>query len=141
MILVLQKKIPVKKLQQPLALLLALSLASISARAQDGNDYDDRIVQKWMRTPQSIVSEYDATKIADKVLSAVGLSANFEVRAARVDNAAAMIFRGKKYILYNPSFMNQINHATGNEWAAISVLAHEIGHQVGDAQVAVGGSV
>ncbi|MDB5229958.1 MAG: hypothetical protein JWN76_763 [Chitinophagaceae bacterium] len=120
-----------KKLQQLLTLLLALSLVSFSSYAQD-NSYGDDEIRGWIRTPQNIVSEYDANVIADRVMDAVGLSANFVIKAARVDNAAAMVFRGKRYIMYNPSFMNQINRATGNEWAAISVLAHEIGHQVFD---------
>lgn len=121
-----------KKLQPVLTLLLALSLVSQVSHAQNANQYDDNVIQKWIRTPQNIVSEYNANDIADRVMNAVGLQSNFIVKAARVDNAAAMVFRNKRYIMYNPSFMNQINRATGNEWAAISVLAHEIGHQVYD---------
>jgi len=32
--------------------------------------------------------------------------------------------------LYNPKFMSQINTASGSDWAAVSILAHEIGHHL-----------
>ncbi len=36
----------------------------------------------------------------------------------------------KRYIRYNPSFMKRVNDSTKTDWAAISVLAHEIGHHL-----------
>jgi hypothetical protein len=32
--------------------------------------------------------------------------------------------------LYNPNFINQLDRASGNRWASISVLAHEVGHHL-----------
>lgn len=71
-----------------------------------------------------------AEGVVKKIMSVVGLKANFELRAANVPNAAAVILKSKRYILYNPKFMNEINAATGSDWAAISILAHEIGHHL-----------
>lgn len=71
-----------------------------------------------------------AESVVRDIMSVIGLKANFELRAANVPNAAAVILKSKRYILYNPKFMNQINAATGSEWAAISILAHEIGHHL-----------
>src|SRR5205085_7375496 len=34
------------------------------------------------------------------------------------------------YILYNPRFIDALTRATGTKWAAVSVLAHEIGHHL-----------
>lgn len=80
------------------------------------------------------ITAYESGKTADKVvkdiMSVIGLKSNFELRAANVPNAAAVIVKSKRYILYNPDFMDKINSATGNKWAAISILAHEIGHHL-----------
>ncbi|MGZ5134762.1 MAG: hypothetical protein ACXWCG_06420 [Flavitalea sp.] len=71
-----------------------------------------------------------ATEIIDLILETVGLKASFEVKQANVPNAAAVVYQGKRYILYNPSFIAAMNKAAGTPWAAIAVLAHEIGHHL-----------
>ncbi|MEL1243228.1 hypothetical protein AAEO56_03045 [Flavobacterium sp. DGU11] len=80
------------------------------------------------------ITAYEAGDTAEKVvkdiMSVIGLKANFELRAANVPNAAAVILKKKRYILYNPKFMDNINSASGSKWAAISILAHEIGHHL-----------
>ena len=74
--------------------------------------------------------EASAESAVKNIMSVIGLKANFELRAANVPNAAAVILKGKRYILYNPKFMANINSVTGSDWAAISILAHEIGHHL-----------
>jgi hypothetical protein len=80
------------------------------------------------------ITAYDAdatTKnMVTEIMSVIGLKPNFELRVANVPNAAAVLIKGKRYILYNPKFMEQINASTGTNWAAISILAHEIGHHL-----------
>jgi len=71
-----------------------------------------------------------AEKVVQDIMSVIGLRANFELRSANVPTAAAVVKKGKRYILYNPQFMNNIISATGNNWAAVSILAHEIGHHL-----------
>jgi len=72
-----------------------------------------------------------AKAIINQILDAVGVKATFEVRAAKIPNAAAAIAKGKRYILYNPDFIATLDKATGsNRWAPISILAHEIGHHL-----------
>lgn len=71
-----------------------------------------------------------AQKVVKKIMSVIGLKANFELRAANVPNAAAVMLNGKRFILYNPDYMNKINASTGSNWAAISIFAHEIGHHL-----------
>lgn len=84
------------------------------------------------RFASTIASETpaDARAMIQQIIDVVGLTPNFEVMAARVPNAAAVIYGGKRYILYNPSFFESLTRATGSKWAAISVLAHEIGHHL-----------
>jgi hypothetical protein len=63
-------------------------------------------------------------------MEAVGLKPRFELKAANVDNAAAVIYDSKRYILYSQNFISKIEGATRTNWAAISILAHEIGHHL-----------
>ncbi|WP_207492014.1 hypothetical protein [Aridibaculum aurantiacum] len=77
----------------------------------------------------SSVSE--ARTIIGDIMDVVDQQQNFEVvSTSQVDNAAAMFYNGKRYILYNPRFINNLNNAANDRWAAISVLAHEIGHHL-----------
>jgi hypothetical protein len=71
-----------------------------------------------------------AEKVVKNIMSVIGLKPNFELRASNVPNAAAVMINSKRYILYNPAFMDKINNASGTNWAAISILAHEIGHHL-----------
>lgn len=71
-----------------------------------------------------------ATKIIQLILETVGLQASFEVKKANVPNAAAVVYQGKRYILYNPSFIAAMDKAAGTPWASVAVLAHEIGHHL-----------
>ena len=72
----------------------------------------------------------DAQKIVTEIMNAVGLKPNFILKPARVTNIEAAVSRHKRYILYNPEFINWINKATQNKWGAIALLAHEIGHHL-----------
>src|SRR5205823_4509479 len=72
----------------------------------------------------------EAKKAIQQILDVVGLRPNFEINAANVDNAAAIIYNGRRYILYNTKFMTDINTAAHTNWAGISILAHEIGHHL-----------
>ena len=72
----------------------------------------------------------NAQDVIQQIIDVVGLKPNFEIRAARIDNAAAVIYGGKRYILYNPNFFSALTKSTGTRWAAVSVLAHEIGHHL-----------
>lgn len=85
-------------------------------------------------TVTGTINAYEADGVTETVvqniMSTIGLHSNFELRAANVPNAASVILKGKRYILYNPKFMSQINTASGSNWAAVSILAHEIGHHL-----------
>lgn len=75
-------------------------------------------------------SSSEAEEVITKILEKVGLEKNFEIRSANVPNAAAVINGSTRYILYSENFIESINSETGSKWAAISILAHEIGHHL-----------
>lgn len=121
-----------------------LFLVSYSMRAQShGHDetflcsyYGEAISPTITLSPANETAE----EVIEKILSVVGLRPNFEIRAANVPNAAAVILKNKRYILYNPKFISQINYASGNNWAGISIIAHEIGHHLNGHTLQKGGS-
>jgi hypothetical protein len=88
--------------------------------------YGERIVDK----AYGFSSSQEAVNVIENILSQVGLHKNFQINAASVPNAAAVIQGSTRYILYSQNFINQINNTTGSKWAAISILAHEIGHHL-----------
>lgn len=117
-----------------LPFLLALFLSS-GLMAQTGSriGQHERLSSSW--NPQSIPtatfsSESEGNRIIRDIIDVIGLKANFEIRAANVPNAAAVVYGGKRYVLYNPTFINNLVRTTGNRWAAVSVLAHEVGHHL-----------
>lgn len=81
------------------------------------------------------------TDVIREITDAVGLKARFELRATRdVDNAAAVAYDGKRFLLYNPDFLNSVNRAGHTDWAGISILAHEMGHHLNGHTLRGGGS-
>ena len=84
----------------------------------------------WTVPMQNFASVAEGQQIIQQILNAVGRTANFEIRQANIQNAAAVTYGGKRYVLYNPNFINALDRRTGTEWASISVLAHEIGHHL-----------
>ena len=70
------------------------------------------------------------SNIVEEIIETVGLKANFKLRPAQVPNAIAVTYNGDRFVLYNPVFLRSLTEATGNKWAAVSVLAHEIGHHL-----------
>lgn len=78
----------------------------------------------------------EAEIAVDKILEAVGLFRNFVIQECPdINNAVAKnidVGDGKKarYILYDNKFFNKISDKASNDWAAISILAHEIGHHL-----------
>lgn len=75
-------------------------------------------------------SKDSAYAVIQKIVEVVGLKPNFEIMSANIPNAAAVVYKGKRFVLYNDKFIHQVNKATGNKWAAISILAHEVGHHL-----------
>jgi len=61
----------------------------------------------------------------------MGLTATgIKIMVADVDNAEAVINESTRYIFYNQHFISSINASTKTDWAALSILAHEIGHHL-----------
>jgi hypothetical protein len=79
---------------------------------------------------QGFGSVKEAADIAKLIVKTSGKPANFAITAAAVPNAVALVHNDKRYVLYNPYFINRITAYAGTPWAAVSILAHEIGHHL-----------
>jgi hypothetical protein len=96
------------------------------------------------QAPASLATDLPATQAAGiirEITEAVGLQPRFELRATtQIDNAAAVVYGGRRYLLYNPKFLAAVNRAGHTDWAGISILAHEMGHPHTGHTLRAGGS-
>lgn len=111
-----------------------------AATAQTGRIGEHANITNWTTPATGFATAEQGRQIAERIIDAVGLSANFDIQPANIENAAAVVYGGKRYILYNPTFISNLKKSTGTDWAAISVLAHEIGHHLNGHTVTASGS-
>ncbi len=72
-----------------------------------------------------------AKKAVAKIMQYTGLTPYFQiVENTGISSAIAYIKGNKPYIAYNPEFILKLKDLTHTNWAAVSVLAHEIGHHL-----------
>lgn len=74
--------------------------------------------------------DYKTEDMINRIVAYSGLRQNFNVVASNVPNAAAITRSGERYLLYNQEFMSTATQKTHTYWAAISIMAHEIGHHL-----------
>lgn len=75
-------------------------------------------------------SEVEANSALDRILDTSGLAKNFILtQCDNIDNAAAISYKGVRYILYDKEFLQTITDST-NDWANLFILAHEVGHHL-----------
>jgi hypothetical protein len=69
--------------------------------------------------------------VIEDICAHIGLTCNFDVFPARVPNAMAYMIDGKRVVMYNPEFIEKVQHGKGQpSWETLSVLVHEIGHHL-----------
>lgn len=120
-----------------LFIILSLSVPAFAASSgmlqpterQFYKNQTEEIIQE--EVPVNTLSSSDAAReIIHSIVHSVGLKPNFEIREAKIKNAAAISYKGKRFILYDAKFIERIQHASKTDWAAVSILAHEIGHHL-----------
>jgi hypothetical protein len=129
--------------------LLALSLGLLAGTANAQKDFHQQerkinwtqLLQPKPNLAIGFSSVSEARTIISDIMEAVGVQQNFKVMSTtQVGNAAAMTYQGQRYILYNPTFINNLDRAANDRWASISVLAHEIGHHALNHTIGEGGN-
>jgi Zn-dependent peptidase ImmA (M78 family) len=71
-----------------------------------------------------------AQKFVNNIVKYAGLPPNFTIKAANVSNARATMENNQRLLLYNQDFIQHAIKAGGTPWAAIGIMAHEIGHHL-----------
>jgi hypothetical protein len=118
-----------------LRIFFAIGLFSMAANAQIQDviftaDSCSYFGEKLPAKVTMFEADTDAVAVTKQILDAVNLTPNFEIKVGGVPNAAAIIIEGKRYIMYDQFFMRNLTQKTGTKWAAISVMAHEVGHHL-----------
>lgn len=95
------------------------------------------------KLPPSVVtfdSDKEAEGVIGDIVRASGLAPNFDIRVGGVPNAAAVVQGSRRYIIYDQYFIRKLTQSAGSKWAAISVMAHEVGHHLNGHTLEPGGS-
>jgi hypothetical protein len=74
--------------------------------------------------------DIQAKQAVANIIRFTGLTPNFTVHPGDVKTAAAYIRGGQRYIVYSTDFISRLTVNSKTDWAALSVLAHEIGHHL-----------
>lgn len=64
------------------------------------------------------------------LLSYTGIPMNFDIFSADINNAAAIFYDNKRYIVYDRKFFYNVDRLSNSYWSSMSILAHEIGHHL-----------
>lgn len=106
-----------------------LSIISFSQTFQSVEEVDETCANAL-----GFQSDYEAEKVVDDILDKVGLFPNFVIQQCpNINNAVAVSLKNKeglteRFILYDNDFFEKIGN--GDDYAAIFILAHEIGHHL-----------
>lgn len=85
---------------------------------------------KFDKETYTFKSTAEAREVIEKIADSVGLPANFKILAANVPNAMAVIRDRDRYVLYSEAFIQRLIDSSATQWAAWTVLAHEVGHHL-----------
>lgn len=123
------------------ALLLSFLFISIGGNlfAQNKDFYGKAIDKSICPIQTEIVDNKDATDALNKICSAADIPNNFVVvPCPEIGNCFAVYKDGVSYILYDPKFFKRVqtfgftekNLPNSVDWAALTILAHELGHHL-----------
>lgn len=117
-------------MKKPLLFLLSAFLViTSSAQGVTGTSKNERI-ENNSSTRESGFTLAEAEKLVSGIMEKIGLKSDFRVRSAKVPNVQADIRRGKRYIEFNPEYINSLLRTTRDEWVLVFIMAHEIGHHL-----------
>ncbi|WP_304236487.1 MORN repeat-containing protein [Jiulongibacter sediminis] len=129
-----------------LSLLLLFSSLITTLQAQEDITFacsytSNKINEKAICDLLGYRSRPEAQKAVESIVSRSGLKQNFYVMECQnIDNCFAATRNGERLIVYDGSFMRRVNNLAQNDWGAMSVLAHEIGHHLQGHTLKAGGS-
>ena len=101
-----------------------VTLSSINCQTSD------QIKLCFAMQGNSFSSDRTADLALNKILAVTGLSKRFVLApCSEISNCLAISYKGIRYILFDKNFMKSIT-SQANDWANLSILAHEVGHHI-----------
>ena len=112
-----------------LILLLFIPLVSFGQQNYGSQSKALNLCMRMQSMQSSFMQDKEAEDALKKIISVVGISNRFVLRScSEIDNAAAITYKGIRYIIYDKEFLKKINDDANA--SNIFILAHEIGHHV-----------
>jgi hypothetical protein len=103
------------------------SLLSIISHAQKITPCGYKIPPRSLKS--SFQSVYEAKQVVNTMLDVIQWKENFNLREQNgIQNAYATISQGRRFIVYDNNFLEDIDAYAKTKWASISIMAHEMGH-------------
>ncbi len=126
----------------------ALAQRSVSLTVEGAYDFIGRVPAMEVSGVESPVQEDENVRA---ILDAMSVRPDFEVVTVSNNRAIAKLLpegcgtapgqpRCKPFLIYDPEFLRELDSRTGNRWAGLSVLAHEIGHHLSQHPLGMTGS-
>jgi hypothetical protein len=70
-------------------------------------------------------------QVVNRIRQELTITPTLEVLIAeQEDNAFATVAGGKKLLIVDVGFLEKVDKVSGTQWAAIQVIAHEVGHHI-----------
>lgn len=92
----------------------------------DGPDVNEYITRQAGAKDRSGVPQ-----VVSRIKTALSFTTPFDILIAEhEDNAFATVANGRKLLVVDVDFLDNINRVAGTQWAAIQVIAHEVGHHI-----------
>jgi hypothetical protein len=92
---------------------------------------DDTGVSEYITRQAGANDQSGIPQVVTRIQNALRFRATFEILIAeQEDNAFATVANGHKILVVDVDFLDGLNRMTKTQWAAIQVIAHEIGHHI-----------
>jgi hypothetical protein len=105
------------------------------------NYYGNTINEREICDLVAFSTRPEVSMAIENIVKRSGLKQNFYVmECPNTDNCFAATRNGERLIVYDPSFIQKVSNTTRTDWAALSILAHEIGHHLQGHTIKAGGS-
>jgi len=87
--------------------------------------------EEYITRKASVGDDSGIADVVASIKSVLGANGRIDIYVAmNEDNASATIIEGQKALIADHHFLNRMDTGAGTKWAAISVLAHEVGHHI-----------
>jgi hypothetical protein len=88
---------------------------------------------EWQYVDRKATSNDDSgiPQVVMRIMRSLSTNADLDIYIAKgEDNAFATVSNNRRVLVVDVGFLQKINRAARTEWAAIQIVAHEVGHHI-----------